>query len=85
MTKPVQIRKVDVVRDIRELATLTHRPITEAVATAVRTELERERRRLAPDERRKAIDRIVAEYAALPKTGRTLTDDDLYDENGLPR
>jgi hypothetical protein len=85
MTKPIQIRKEDVVRDIRELATLTHRPITEVVAVAVRAELERERRRATPDARRQEIDRIVAEYAALPKTGRMLTDDDLYDENGLPK
>ena len=85
MTKPIQIRKDDVVRDIRELATLTHRPLTEAVATAVRTELERLRRRATPDERRREIDRIVADYAALPKTGRMLTDDDLYDDRGLPK
>jgi hypothetical protein len=85
MTKPIQIRKEDVVRDIRELAALTQQPITEVVASAVRTELERERRRGAANEQHKTIHRIVADYAALPKTGRMLGDDDLYDVNGLPK
>lgn len=85
MTKPIQIKKDDVARDIRELAALTHCSITDVVAKAVRAELERERRRGSPEERAKDVDRIIAEFRALPKTGRTLTDDDLYDEYGLPK
>ena len=86
MTKPIQIRKDDVVRDIRELASLTQKPITEAVAEAVRRELLRARlRTTSVAERQRQIDEIVAHVRSLPRTGETLTDDDLYDENGLPR
>lgn len=86
MTKPIQIRNEDVVRDIRELAALKNEAITEAVATAVRTELMKLRRASTPAaERERKIDEIMARVRALPPTGQTLTDDDLYDEDGLPR
>jgi hypothetical protein len=85
MTKPIQIRKEDVVRDIRELANLTHRPITETVAAAVKSELDRARRRQSHEQRERDIDRLLAEFRALPKVGPPLTDDDLYDENGFPK
>ena len=85
MTKPIQIKKEDVARDIRELAALTGEAITEAVGEAVRDRLERVRRDSSVEERRREVARIVAAYAALPKTGRMLTDDDLYDDYGLPK
>lgn len=86
MTKPIQIKKEDVVRDIRELASLTQRPITEAVAAAVRGELVRARRAATPAaERERRIDEILARVRALPRTGETLSDGDLYDKDGLPR
>jgi hypothetical protein len=85
MTRPIQIRNDEVVRDIRELAILTGRPITEAVARAIRLELERQRRRAAPEEQRREIRRIVEEFNALPQTGRMLSDDDLYGPDGLPK
>jgi len=85
MTKPIQIKKDDVARDIRELASLQGASITDVVGRAVRAELERERRRGSPEDRDRAVDRILARFRALPKTGRTLTDDDLYDEYGLPK
>lgn len=85
MTKPIQIRKDDVVRDIREAADLTHRTITDVVAEGVRLILERERRRATRDERDRRIDEIMARVRALPRTGEDLTDGDLYDEDGLPR
>ena len=81
----VQIRKGDVVRDIRELASLTGRTLTEAVATAVRAELERVRRTSDIQERSRAISEIVRRLHESPIVGPPLTDDDLYDENGLPR
>jgi len=85
MIKPIQIRKEDVVRDIRELASLTDRPITDAVALAVKAELKRARHRSTASERAAEIDRLLAEIDALPRLGPPLTDDELYDENGLPR
>jgi antitoxin VapB len=85
MTKPIQIKKDDVARDIRELAALTGEPITQAVGGAVRERLERLRRLGTVEARRREVDRIVARVAALPRTGHKFTDDDLYDENGLPK
>ena len=83
---PIQIRNPDVTRAIRELAEKKGQPITEAVAEAVNAELvrpggEREavvKRKLA------AVREIVERLNALPVVGPLLTDDDLYDEDGLP-
>lgn len=86
MTKPLQIRNETVTREIRELAALRGRGMTEAVGEAVREALKREREpEIDWDERMRRVDRIVAEFAALPKIGPMLTDDDLYDEDGMPR
>jgi hypothetical protein len=85
MTIPVQIRNEDVVRDIRELAALKRKPITEAVADAVKSELERARRTSDVETRRREVRRLVEEFNALPRVGPMLTDDDLYDEDGLPK
>ena len=85
MTAPVQIRKPEVVRDIRELAALTGLPITDAVADAVRAELKRARASRSIEQRRDAVDRIVRDLHRHPQVGEPLTDDDLYDEDGLPR
>ena len=85
MTKPIQIRNEEVARDIRELASLRRKPLTEAVAEAVRTELVRARRASTPRaERERKIDEILARVRALPRRGQPLTDDDLYDADGLP-
>jgi len=86
MTKPIQIRSEGVVRDIRELADLTGRPITEAVGDAVRRELVRARRRALPAaERERRIEQILARVRATPRTGEILNDSDLYDADGMPR
>ena len=87
MTKPIQIKNEDAARDIRELAALTGEAITEAVHEAVREKLAKVRRRTSADieERRRAVDRILAEVRALPRIGPPLTDDDLYDDYGLPK
>jgi antitoxin VapB len=85
MTVPVQIRKEEVVRDIRELAALQRKPITEAVADAVKAELGRARRASDVEARRRDVRRLVEEFNALPRVGPMLTDADLYDEDGLPK
>ena len=86
-TAPIQIRNEDVVRDIRELARLTHKPITEAVAAAVRGELGRTKRVEASerDARLRAIEVAVNQFRHTPVVGPLLSDADLYDEDGLPR
>ena len=87
MTGPIQIRNPEVVRDIRALADRLGVPLTEAVASAVRSRLEEETaRRVASDvERRRTVENVLARIDALPKHGRALTDDDLYDAHGLPK
>ena len=85
MTIPVQIRKEQVVRDIRELAALKGKPITEAVADAVKSELIRARRTSDAGARRREVRRLVEELHRLPRVGPPLTDQDLYDEDGFPK
>ena len=84
MTGPVQIKNHEVVRDIRELAALTRQPITEAVASAVRSELQRARRLSEIEQRRRAVREIVDRLHARPRIGPALADEDLYDDDGLP-
>jgi hypothetical protein len=85
MTKPVQIRNEDAVRDIRELAQLTKEPVTKAVAIAVRDRLSKVRGRRDFEAKMRAVDEIVQRVKRRPKIGPLLTDADLYDEDGLPR
>lgn len=87
MTKPIQIKNQDAVRDLRDLAALRGRPITATVAELVRKELARERRDTSGVDHARAVDETVARFQAAMKAhgGRMLTDDDLYDDNGLPR
>ncbi|HEV2365378.1 MAG TPA: type II toxin-antitoxin system VapB family antitoxin [Caulobacteraceae bacterium] len=88
---PIQIRKPEVVRKIRELALATGRPITDSVADAVDRELRRVRAEWMEEEagrarrRERAMQATVARFQALPRIGPPLTDEDLYDEDGLPR
>jgi hypothetical protein len=84
---PIQIRNPDVVRDIRDLAQRTGRPITEAVGAAVRAALSHERAQDQAEytQRLAAIRDISRQIRDLPVVGPPLTDDDLYDANGLPK
>ncbi len=85
MVRPIQIRRPDVVSDIRDLAALKDVSITAAVAEAVRTELGDARREADIQAGRREVRRLVDELHHLPRVGPPLTDDDLYDEDGLPR
>jgi hypothetical protein len=84
---PIQIRNPKVVRAIRELASETGQPISEAVGEVVLAELAR--RHSARDEtfeaRLAAIEAVSRKFGDLPVIGPRLTDDDLYDEDGLPK
>jgi hypothetical protein len=85
MTVPVQIRKSQVAERIREAAALTGQSITDVVDEGIGLVLDRAYRRLSVDERRRNIDRILAEVRELPRLGPVPTDDDFYDEDGLPK
>ena len=87
MSAPIQIRREDVAADIRALSELMKVSITEAVAVAVRERLESEQSKAQRmrEERNLRADESLKRIWALPKTGAPLTDDDLYDEHGLPK
>ena len=85
MTRPIQIKNEGAVRVVREAAALTRQSITEVVEEGARLVLERARRRATLGDRRRKIDQLLAEIDALPSIGPPLTDDDLYDDYGLPK
>lgn len=77
----------NLLRDIEALAERTGVPVEQAVAEAIRDKLGEAggRSRLTLEERRRRISETLERIDKLPKSGRLLTDGDLYDENGLPR
>lgn len=87
MNAPVQIRKAEVVERLRRLANLEGKSITDLVDEMVRERDERLARvRDAEIERKMAqVREIVAHFQSLPIVGPLLTDDDFYDEDGLPK
>ena len=87
MNAPVQIRKPEVAERLRELARLEGKSITDLVEEMVR---ERDERRTLAKEaaieaRLQAVRETVRRFQALPIIGPLLTDDDFYDEDGLPK
>ena len=86
-TATIQIKRSEVTEEVRALAALTGVSITDAIGIAVKRQLEIERakadERLA--KRRKDVGKLLAEIRRLPVVGPQLTDEDLYDENGLPK
>lgn len=86
-SRPIQIRRPDVVENARALAELTKTSITDAVADAVKTRLETERIRANSilSKRREAVIAALDELRQLPKVGPGLSDADLYDEEGFPK
>lgn len=87
MNAPVQIRKPEVTERLRELARLEGKSITDLVDEMVRERDERlvASREAAIQAKIAAVEEIVREFNALPILGALLTDDDIYDENGLPK
>jgi antitoxin VapB len=68
-----------------ELAALTGRSVTEAVTTALRAEVARER---AAQRKRGVAERLMAiaeEFSRLPVIDPQDPDEMLYDEDGLPK
>lgn len=87
MNAPVQIRKPDVTERLRSLAQREGLSITDLV-----DEMARDREARANTARQAEIDRkiaaaeaIVVHFQSLPILGPLLTDDDFYDEDGLPK
>jgi antitoxin VapB len=97
-TPQLNIKDAEATRLVRELVELTGETQTEAVRNSLRERLEREKAereahatRTAEDHRRE-FERIWPEIQKIQKKVRKhmkpsdfLTDDDLYDEKGLPR
>lgn len=97
-TPQLNIKDPEATRLVRELTALTGETQTEAVRTALRERLEREKAEhdsksaRTVDEKRRAFERVLRKIkkiqADIRKTGfadETITDHDLYDENGLPK
>ena len=97
-TPQLNIKDAEATRLARELADLTGESQTEAVRTALRERLERERAERearaaqADDESRRRFEKIWPEIQKIQakvrrhmKPSDFLTDDDLYDEWGMPR
>jgi len=87
MNAPVQIRKPEVAERLRELARLEGKSITDLVEEMVRERDERltAARKAEIERKLAAAEEIVAHFQSLPIIGPLLTDDDLYDEDGLPK
>ncbi len=87
MNAPVQIRKPEVAERLRELARLEGKSITDLVEDMVRERDERlvARREAEIEAKLAAVEQIVAHFNSLPIIGPLLTDDDIYDEDGLPK
>ena len=87
MNAPVQIRKPEVAERLRELARLEGKSITDLVEEMVKERDERlvARREAEIEAKLAAVEEIVAHFNSLPIIGPLLTDDDIYDEDGLPK
>ena len=87
MSAPIQIRKADTVARLRRLAAAEGRTITDLVDEMARQRDRQFTSSKEADYRRRlaAVNEAVARFNALPTVGPLLTDDDLYDEDGLPK
>ncbi len=87
MTSPVQIRKSETVERLRRLAVLEGKSITDLVDEMARERDERLTVAREKDiaERRRGVEEAVRRFNALPVVGPLLSDDDFYDEDGLPK
>lgn len=85
----LNIKNEETHRLVRELATLTGQSQTSAVEDAVRRRLAELHSDGDPERRRRALNQTVEEMqkiaASDPEWLATNWDDELYDENGLPR
>jgi len=85
MTGPAQIRRQDVIEDIRALVEVMGVSITEAIGTAVTAQLATERGKAATKnlEPPEASRSRPCRLEKLPVVGAEISDDDLYGPDGL--
>jgi antitoxin VapB len=93
MTAQLNIKNGEAYRLATELSAITGESLTEAVTRALAERMAREKERREPrrlsteeiERRRSSAREIQAAAKALRRPGVQFTDDDLYDENGLPK
>ena len=87
MTQAIQVKRADVVADVRALSAILGVSLTDAIHEAVKGKLLAEKS-AALDERKAGQFRarkILEKIWKLPRIGEPLTDADLYDEEGMPK
>jgi antitoxin VapB len=97
-TPQLNIKDAEATRLVRELTDLTGETQTQAVRTALRERLEREKAERekhassTSETKRREVERMwretqeIYDRVAAQRSGETgLTEDDLYDDNGLPK
>lgn len=87
MNAPVQIRKPEVAERLRSVARQEGLSITDLVDQMIRERQARANQEKEAEIQRKiaAAKAIIADFQSLPIVGPLLTDDDFYDEDGLPK
>lgn len=87
MTRAIQVKRADVVADVRELAAILGVSLTDAIHEAVRVKLLAEQTALMAEREagQREADEILAKIRSAPRVGRPMTDEDLYDVEGLPK
>ena len=87
MTQPIQVKRADVVAEVRELAAILGVSLTDAIHAAVKEQL-LEKKAEARAEREaghRRADSMLKQIWAMPRIGPVLTDADLYDDEGMPK
>ena len=87
MSSPIQIRRPDVAAAARELAVLRGLSITDAIAEALQAHLAAQKAAKQSEKaaRLARADEALKRFRQLPRIGPLLTDEDFYDEDGLPK
>ncbi len=87
MTQAIQVKRADVVAEVRELAAVLGVSLTDAIHEAVKERLlaKKAAARAEREAGHRRARKILEEIWKLPKIGEPLTDADLYDEEGMPK
>lgn len=88
MTKIETIEiEAEVVDHVRELARQRGSSLSDAIDAAVRAMMARDEKKpdTSSDVDMDAVNATIERFRQLPKIGPMLTDEDLYDADGLPR